>query len=326
MPVRSSLIKISLYALLIITAGLSAISPFLWDYPFELLSNFRVYYLLLAGGIVIAFFICHLSKCCSQLPIYLALALVAFNSAWIFPWYLPSFSTSTDSDNTIRVLTFNINISNTEWDNIATAIREVDPDVATIVESTDETKNALEERLRDRYPIVYRTTGGGLTLLSKRELLSADSKTFDSGTVLTATLQTAQGPVELLAAHPIVPIKPSTFPRRNALLADITTYLADQPESSHILLGDFNLTPWSPYYNRLIKKTGLHNTRKGFGIHPTWLESSPYSGHPKLLSLFLQLPIDHIFVTRDIGVADFDTREAANADHRMVWADLSLSS
>jgi endonuclease/exonuclease/phosphatase (EEP) superfamily protein YafD len=315
-------IKITLYGLLILTAILSISSLFWRTYPLELLSNFRVYYLLFSGAIAIAFLFCHLKGFRVRLTLWCSLGLMAFNSAWIVPWYLPHAQQGTGP--TIRVLTFNINIKNDQWDAIATAIRTVKPDVATIIESSVESKEELSKRLTNFLPFVYRTSGGGLTLFSRFPLIEPESKTFGNGTILVASLQINQKVVQLIAAHPFVPLKPNSFKRRNGLLAEMTTYLQEQSPKSLILLGDFNLTPWSFYYSQLVRNTGLHNTRLGFGIEPSWVEATTYAPYPDWVTPLIKIPIDHLFVSQDLRVADCKAIRAANADHRMLWSDLVI--
>jgi len=71
-----------------------------------------------------------------------------------------------------------------------------------------------------------------------------------------------------------------------------------------IFTGDLNLTPWSPYYKRLVEKTGLHNTKLGFGVEPSWIEPATHVHLPALIIGVIKLPIDHIFVSNDIKVVD----------------------
>jgi len=51
-----------------------------------------------------------------------------------------------------------------------------------------------------------------------------------------------------------------------------------------ILIGDFNSTPWSARFQRLLQESKLKNSQRGFGLQPTWI-----AGFPPPLSL----PIDH---------------------------------
>ncbi|KAM3100632.1 hypothetical protein ACKFKF_11430 [Phormidesmis sp. 146-12] len=68
------LIKFFLYGLLIITTLLSVGVLFWWRCPLELLSNFRVYYLLLAGVLAIAFSIYQVKGFRTWLPLWVSLA------------------------------------------------------------------------------------------------------------------------------------------------------------------------------------------------------------------------------------------------------------
>jgi endonuclease/exonuclease/phosphatase family metal-dependent hydrolase len=147
---------------------------------------------------------------------------------------------------------------------------------------------------------------------------------FSNGTVLITSLQINQKVVELIAAHPFVPLSPTSFKRRNALLAEMTTYLQERSQKSLIVLGDFNLTPWSAHYSQLVRNTGLHSTRLGFGIEPSWVEATTYASYPDWLTPFFKIPIDHIFVSQDLKVADCKAIKAADADHRMLWSDLVI--
>ena len=314
-------LKIVLSIVLILTAIISVGIAYFWDYPLELLSNFRIYYFLIAVIMAIACLVCQIWGWRLKQLFFLSLAVAIFNSVWILPWYLPH--PQQGSGNSIRVLTFNINTQNNHWDEIANSILTLKPDIATIVESSVESKEELFLRLKTKLPFVYRTSGGGLTILSRFPLVSSQSKTFKNGIILVASLQVEQKTVNLIAAHPLIPIKPDLFQRRNAFLAEITAYIQQQPEPL-IFLGDLNLTPWSPYYKQLVNKTNLHNTRLGFGIEPSWLEDATYIHYPNWFVALMQIPIDHIFVGSKIKVADCKTAKAANSDHRMLWSDLVL--
>jgi endonuclease/exonuclease/phosphatase (EEP) superfamily protein YafD len=315
-------ITIFLYGWFVITAIFSVGSLVWRNYPLELLNSFRVYYLLGTVPITITYFIYQVKRFRIGFLLYLSLALLAFNSSWILPWYLSHPQHS--SGNTIRVLTFNINTQNDQWDAIAKAILAVKPDVATVIETSVEATDQLSRRLSDRLPNKYRTTGGGLTILSRFPLTSPESITFKNGTILATSLQINQRTIKVIAAHPIAPVKPTLFRRRNAFLAEIKSYLEQQQEKSLIFLGDLNLTPWSPHYQQLIHNPDLHNTRLGFGIEPSWIEPASYVHYPKWITTLVKIPIDHILVSQDLKVSDCQTVKAANSDHRILWSDLVL--
>ncbi len=321
-PSTSRKVQIILKGLLILTAILSLGIIFFEIYPLELLSHFRVYYFLLSCLIAFGFLGCHLAGLKNWIPLSFSLGLIVFNSIWILPWYLPNSHQGTG--NTIRVIVFNINVENDQWPANANALRTQQPDVAVLIETSPQATTELSTRLANLLPFSFRASGRNLTILSRLPLISPESKTFSSGTALITSLQVEGKTVKLIATHPKVPIKPSVFTRRNALLAELATYIQTQKNESLILLGDFNLTPWSPYYAKLVKQIQLHNTRLGFGIQPSWIESTTYLAVPDWLTALIKLPIDHIFVSQNIRVSNCKTLKAANSDHRMLWSDLVL--
>ncbi len=315
-------LQIVLKGLLILTAILSVGILFFRIYPLELLSHFRVYYFLLSCLIALGFLGCQLAGFKTGIFLWLSLGLIAFNSVWIVPWYLPN--SHQGRGDSIRVVTFNINVANDHWDAIADALKSQQPDLAVLVETSPQATAELASRLASLLPFSFRTSGRNLTLLSRLPLISPATQTFSSGIALTTSVQVQGKTLKLIATHAKVPTKPSVFARRNNLLAELATYIQSQPQASLILLGDFNLTPWSPYYRQLVQQIRLHNTRLGFGIEPSWIEPTTYIPLPAWVTALIKLPIDHIFVSQDIKVSDCQTLKAANSDHRMLWSDLVL--
>jgi endonuclease/exonuclease/phosphatase family metal-dependent hydrolase len=79
-----------------------------------------------------------------------------------------------------------------------------------------------------------------------------------------------------------------------------------------VVAGDFNLTPFSPYFGDLLQPTGLRDARRPFGLHATW----------PAWPLPLWIPIDHCLVgarTRAVRVA---TGPTTGSDHWPLECDL----
>lgn len=68
-----------------------------------------------------------------MLALLFSLALVVLNGAWIVPWYLPRPHPA--AGDLVRVLTFNINVANDQWDAIANAVQSVGSDIAVLIET-----------------------------------------------------------------------------------------------------------------------------------------------------------------------------------------------
>lgn len=90
------------------------------------------------------------------------------------------------------------------------------------------------------------------------------------------------------------------------------------------MVGDLNITMWSPYYKRFARQTGLRNARQGFGILPSWPTKETYSQISPALSLLLAIPIDHCLISPEIKVLNIRTGPNVGSDHRPVITDLLI--
>jgi endonuclease/exonuclease/phosphatase (EEP) superfamily protein YafD len=82
-----------------------------------------------------------------------------------------------------------------------------------------------------------------------------------------------------------------------------------------MVLGDLNTTSWSPYFRDLVADSGLLDSRRGFGVEPSW----PSFGLP-----LLRIPIDHGLVSPAVSVLDRRIGPAAGSDHLPLVIDFAL--
>jgi endonuclease/exonuclease/phosphatase (EEP) superfamily protein YafD len=261
----------------------------------------------------------------SLIPLFILLFALAVNGLELATWYLPNDRISDDRPNRLKIMSFNILVKNYEVDRIVRSIISTDPDLATLIEIEPEMMKNIERMTKERFPYSFRASGGALAVLSKLPLEDSRGEKFtgSNDTNLVTHINYRNQRIEIIATHPFVPVKYDTFTRRNLHLNALANHLKDRSEPT-ILLGDFNLTPWSPYYRQFIDKTALHNTRLGFGILPTWIRPSTTVKLPKLLIPFLNIPIDHIFVTKDFKVATTYIGDNANSDHSPIICELVI--
>jgi endonuclease/exonuclease/phosphatase (EEP) superfamily protein YafD len=81
-----------------------------------------------------------------------------------------------------------------------------------------------------------------------------------------------------------------------------------QANEPWIVGGDFNLTRYSPVFDRLIEASGLRDTQPSGRWQPTWL------------AVFwpLALRIDHVFVSPEFCVDSSEVGPGIGSDHRPV--------
>ena len=82
-----------------------------------------------------------------------------------------------------------------------------------------------------------------------------------------------------------------------------------------LLLGDMNLTPWSPAFADLLQQTGLRDGRLGFGLLPTW---------PARWGV-LGIPIDHALISPAVTIHQMEIGRDVGSDHRPLVIEFSVS-
>ncbi|MEB3218815.1 MAG: endonuclease/exonuclease/phosphatase family protein [Nostocales cyanobacterium 94392] len=316
---------LSLSALTIVSLG----SNFAWKYPIELLTHFRFQYFILSLIIAGILFVLNIRRYFkNNIFLFCALMLVAFNAMEVIPWYLPHSQQFAYDVSVLptRLLQFNINIQNNHYQEIIDTARYESPQIALFLEIDQKAFNELNDGLKDILPNNFRSPVGGLALFTNLPLKNARAEDFNTNNYnLIATLLIDGEPVEFIGTHPSVPVKPSTFRKRNLQLAALSDYIT-KIKAPLIVAGDFNVTPWSPYYKRFVTKTNLHNTRLGNGILPSWIRRASYLHYPKwlvfIMEKYFSIPIDHCFVSKHFQVAIVDIGNNSNSDHSPVITDL----
>lgn len=119
----------------------------------------------------------------------------------------------------------------------------------------------------------------------------------------------------VLGAHLHWPIGPRTSVRRNAELTGLAVLAQAQAEPV-VLLGDFNITPWSQHFSAFMKASGLRDCALGHGLDPTW---------PSQL-LIVGIRIDHCFASPHWRVLDARVGPSVGSDHRPIVIDMALDA
>lgn len=218
---------------------------------------------------------------------------------------------------TLSILQHNALVRNETPEEIAAQIRREDPDIAVLLEVSTATGDGLDElsdtwphQIKDPIPPGRRTW---MRILSKHPLSDAESFRTQSGlAVITATVETPQGRLNLVAVHLTRPW-PFDAPRAQMdQLDELRGILAETPEP-YLVLGDFNSAPWGRLAVTL-RREDL--AMVPLGERGTW---------PAFLPSRLGIPIDLAFVTPCVKVSAGKVLEAAGSDHRAVAFDLQIA-
>jgi endonuclease/exonuclease/phosphatase (EEP) superfamily protein YafD len=286
------------------------LGAFFW--LFEMAAPFQIQYLFgsLAFGALFA-----AMKQWRWLSAALCCALIS--GASVIPWYFPAAPTrSQNSPHKLRLLLSNVLVSNSRYSALFDLVRDEKPDLVFLQEVSPQWAAALE-RIRGEYPhgVILE---GGVASLSRQSLLRAgDAGTGDyNGPGAEVQLKLGDRILHIINVHTPAPEGKRGLRFRNEHLDVIAGRMNNLPNPK-ILVGDLNITMWSPYYREFIERTGLINTREGFGVLSTW----PNYYQPSLL----MIPIDHCLVSEDIKVINIRTGARIGSDHLPLIVDLEIS-
>ncbi len=290
-----------------------------WRFSLELCSHFQLQYFLASSLLLVA-----LLLTCRKPWIWLGLGLVALQSCQIVPWYLPvgspfGISRAAETASTLRVLVTNVNAYNRDYATVLSLVEETAPDLAVFME-VDRAWQAQFDSLQGMLP--YHSGQAlpfhwGLLVYSRQPLKDLRIHRFPNQKNISVlgTLDFNGKALSLVATHPPPPVNPTKFRHRNQQLAAISDYI-DSLNDSVLLVGDLNVSLWSPYYHRLERRSQLRNVRRGFGILPTW--------SPLYSSWVLSIPIDHALVSKELVATRVEVGPDIGSDHRPLIAELSL--
>nr|WP_210407508.1 endonuclease/exonuclease/phosphatase family protein [Hydrocoleum sp. CS-953] len=208
--------------------------------------------------------------------------------------------------------------NNQQYNQAIALIKKENPDIAVFQEVSEKWAEELKV-LRQNYPYVFHFQDNrifGKSIYSKIPLENQDIKIISKRykrTSLVTELKVAEKPISLIVTHLAVPITRISFQVRNQELKVLGNYVS-KLESPVIVVGDFNTSIWSPYYQKFVQKTGLRNGRNGFGIQPSWPTNLP----------LLYIPIDHCLVSPEIQVLNSQIGKNLGSDHLPLITDVAI--
>jgi endonuclease/exonuclease/phosphatase (EEP) superfamily protein YafD len=297
-----------LAVLLAVATAVAFLSVSPW--PLELATHFRVQY---AAGFALLTLAAAVAR--RWTPVALLAVGVLANLVVVAP--LPSPGGVADAATPrLRVLFANVLRVNREHDAALDVIRAADADVVMTAEVDAAWWDALRAGLPEhRYTLAEpREDDFGVALLSRvpltrGEIVSLDG--LDMPTVI-ADVPLGDGALTLVGTHTIPPVGFAEFRDRNAHLAALARTARAAPGPT-LVLGDLNVTPWSPWFRRLLRDGDLRDSRAGFGLQTSW----PAGFWP------LRIPIDHALASPSLRILDRRVGAAYGSDHLPIVVDVA---
>lgn len=282
-------------------------------WAFELMSHFRVQYCVLLGSACAVLLLGKRYKLATAAGLSACLGVMT-----LLPFWVPITQQHDDSESwpRRRVILLNVHSGNTDHSRVIDFISRTDADFVFLLEVNDLWDQSLEP-LKETYSyfeVAPRKGAFGIAVFSRVPISRFEQMRFSGagGPTIVAHVD-GEPALTIIATHTLPPIRPSYAARRNQHLADLAEYCSRQ-DHEVMLLGDLNITSWSPFFDDLIASSGLRDSRLGQGIQPSW----PAHRWP------LEIPIDHCLVSSGIIIKDRRVGPDLNSDHLPVIVDFCM--
>jgi endonuclease/exonuclease/phosphatase (EEP) superfamily protein YafD len=286
-----------------------------------LFTHFRAYYVavLLPAGTLLLFVR-------GRRLVAAGVLVVGFwNLLLMAPLYVPSRNPDATSGEAaddagttkLRILVANVYTANRRHDIVNALIDYEDADLVLLMEVNGPWLAALEDSLNS-YPHRVerpRDDNFGIALYSRVPWDAAEVVELGEAEVPSVIARFTIGGKKLAAigTHTLPPMGAERSALRNDQLRAVAKYLRTV-EGSRLVMGDLNMTSWSPHFRDLLSEAGLVDSRRGRGIQPTW---TAFRG-------LVRLPLDHVLVSPDITVTDRRIGIPIGSDHLPVIVELAL--
>lgn len=298
-----------------VTAGSSALGFFgSYAWPLDLFSHFRVQYFgylsILALGLMFV------GRRKSAL-VFGTAALV--NLGTILPLYFDFAPPSAQPGRLSRAMLINVNTERGDLGRVGEVVLAYNPDIVVLEEVSLRWLDGLRDLMR-QYPYsktAPRDDNFGIAFYSKLPVLRGEIVFVDDPDVpsVVAEVDTPGGIVTIIGTHPLPPGGAEYSRSRNRHLARLPD-LVRKAKSPVVLLGDLNVSPWSPYFSRLLRESGLRDSSQGRGVQPTWPAFNP----------LLLIPIDHCLHSPEIRIARKEIGPAVGSDHYPLIVDFAVAA
>lgn len=295
----------------------------LW-WAFDLATHFRPH--LALAGLVASLLAAGVT---ARIPAAMLLAAALANAAPLLPRLAGATELDCAAPRGLRILTLNLHADGANPQAFRALIESERPDLVLLTELpndlgpltaglealpsyrlADRRGSGFDLALFSRWPFgewsVDRSAGWHLPVLAADICPLAGSGTDD------ANPETGAGCLRLVGLHAARPLEGEAKPQ-DAQLRRAAQFAAAAPAGRVVLLGDLNLTPWSPRFRTLLGETGLRDAAPAQPFAVTWRSPLPLVG----------LPLDHVLTGPGLAVTCARVGADVGSDHLPVIVDVS---
>lgn len=267
----------------------------------DVFSHFRVYYFI---AFLIIGIIAGILKKWREMGVSFALSVILFMT------FVDLFISETEVQTSggLKIASINLLSLNTNYQDVMEFIRSNDFDIVFFQELNSRWESELEE-IRDGFifqQMIPREDNFGIGVFSKMENTAIQETNFSTVNIPSLVLSIPFEGKELMIinTHPLPPVGESYFEARNEQFK-ILDRVISRLDDDVILIGDLNSTRFSPNFKLLLESGKLRDSRKGFGLLPTWHAQFP----------LISVTLDHALVTDGVEVLERGVGSNIGSDH-----------
>ena len=219
---------------------------------------------------------------------------------------------------TVRVITSNVEMENTDYDAFIAMVRRERPDVLIVLETDQGWVDALQPLAEEfaHHVAIPQDNWYGMVLMTNLELVEHDVRYIVQEDIpsIHARLRLPGGGtfvMRCLHPRPPEPVRGTHATSRDAELVVVGREVEEADEPT-IVTGDLNDVAWSHTTRLFLRLSQLLDPRRGRGLYATWPVDHP----------FWRVPLDHIFHSEDFTYGDLQVLPSIGSDHFPSCADL----
>jgi len=297
---------------IVLSSILPSVFPNIWF--IDIFSNFKLQIIIVS---LFLFFINLLHKKNKLIGATLCIMLI-WNASFIYSlYYSPKFETL-NKNKEITMASINLLSSNNKSKKVIDYIKTTDPDILILLEYNSKWEKLLLD-ITNTYKFhktEVRNDNFGIGYFSKIEsettILNFDNSGVPS---IRADLHINNEPLTIIATHPFPPAGRKAFESRNLHLETIAK---QRPTFSKnlIVAGDLNTSSYSNHFQTFLSEANLKDSRKGYGILPTW---------PENIQL-VQTTLDHFLTSKNIHVKNRTIGTNIGSDHLPIFMKFTVNT
>ncbi len=252
-----------------------------------------------------------------------ALLSLIYKSTVIYP-YTPlsktvAFDTKTvDEDNTIRLLSSNVLMTNREYHLLLSEIHQIDPDIVMLLETDQGWKDRMDT-LKQKYPYAVSQAQDntyGMLMYSKYKLIDPRIDFLIEKEVPSIDTKVALPSGQIIQLYCIHPTPPSPTENDRSTERDAELMIVGKKVAKDslptIVAGDLNDVAWSSSTRLFLNVSEMLDPRIGRGFYNTF--------NAKIF--FLRWPLDHFFHSSHFKLKNLQRLSNIGSDHFPIYIEL----